>query len=80
MAWPEIELNFNMKTNTMSKRGTKGYWASVAKYGVPLADRGEMTCEGDSGNGPCGTYRDWGKGFCRKGHKIQFNDELLPEV
>jgi hypothetical protein len=48
----------------------KSYWETVSKYGVPVEDRDRLTCEGDTGHGPCGTYRDWGRGVCAKGHLI----------
>lgn len=30
-----------------------------------------ITCEGDAGYGPCGTYLDWADGHCRDGHEIE---------
>jgi hypothetical protein len=29
-----------------------------------------VTCEGDCGHGPCGTYLDWRDGTCANGHPI----------
>ena len=57
---------------------SKEYWLAVATYGAPPPDRKSMTCEGDTGNdpfwgnGPCGTWRDWGDGRCAAGHTIIF--------
>lgn len=51
------------------------YWGHVENYGVPPVDRDAITCEGDSGYGPCGTYSDWGNGRCKSGHKITFDKE-----
>jgi len=31
----------------------------------------QVTCEGDSGYGPCGTYIDWTDGTCANGHQIE---------
>jgi hypothetical protein len=53
----------------------KSYWETVSKYGVPVEDRDRITCEGDTGHGPCGTYRDWGLGMCAKGHTIEFEED-----
>lgn len=52
----------------------ESYWESVAN-GVPLEDRDRITCEGDTGYGPCGTYRDWSLGLCAQGHPIFFEEE-----
>jgi hypothetical protein len=30
-----------------------------------------LTCEGDTGHGPCGTYLDWTDGTCARGHVIK---------
>lgn len=30
-----------------------------------------VTCEGDIGYGPCGTYLDWCDGTCAEGHVIE---------
>ena len=30
-----------------------------------------VTCEGDTGYGPCGTYLDWTEGFCDRWHEIE---------
>jgi hypothetical protein len=30
-----------------------------------------VTCEGDTGYGPCGTYLDWRDGTCKFGHAIE---------
>ena len=35
-----------------------------------------VTCEGDTGYGPCGTYLDWSNGLCSKGHVIEI---VVPE-
>ena len=37
----------------------------------------QVTCQGDVGYGPCGTYLDWRRGRCSKGHKIEIvvNDD-----
>lgn len=62
------------------KRGSKRYWEFVATYGVPREDRDRITCEADTGHGPCGRYRDWGRGRCAAGHPIVFlEDEELEE-
>lgn len=29
-----------------------------------------LTCEANTGHGPCGTYRDWIGGQCAAGHSI----------
>lgn len=34
-----------------------------------------VTCEADAGYGPCGTYHDWKRGRCLRGHKIEIEDE-----
>ncbi len=39
----------------------------------PMHDR--ITCEGDTGYGPCGTYRDWADGRCAEGHRIEIEIE-----
>ena len=31
----------------------------------------DVTCEGDTGLGPCGTYLDWADGTCARGHAIE---------
>jgi len=33
-----------------------------------------LTCEGDSGYGPCGTYLEWTDGRCACGHEIEIAD------
>lgn len=30
-----------------------------------------LTCEGDTGYGPCGRYHDWTDGRCARGHVIE---------
>jgi hypothetical protein len=30
-----------------------------------------VTCEADTGTGPCGTYLEWTDGRCACGHKIE---------
>lgn len=35
----------------------------------------ELTCEGDTGHGPCGTYTDWTRGRCACGHVIEIAEE-----
>jgi len=35
---------------------------------LPLHDN--ITCYGDTGYGPCGTYLDWIDGLCAEGHHI----------
>lgn len=56
------------------KRGSRSYWQRAAQYGVPHADRESITCQGDSGYGPCGIYTQWASGKCSRGHKIEFKD------
>lgn len=34
-----------------------------------------VTCEGDNGYGPCGTYHDWTDGTCAEGHLIEIDME-----
>ena len=34
-----------------------------------------VTCEGDIGYGPCGTYHDWTTGTCQEGHEIEIEIE-----
>lgn len=34
-----------------------------------------VTCEGDNGYGPCGTYHDWTDGTCAHGHAIEIDME-----
>lgn len=36
----------------------------------------DVTCEGDQGLGPCGTYHDWTDGYCRNGHPIEVDNTL----
>lgn len=31
----------------------------------------DVTCSGDCGHGPCGTYLDWTDCCCRAGHQIE---------
>jgi len=56
-------------------RGSREYWRLVAVHGVPEDDADAVTCEHDSGYGPCGRYRQWGFGKCKNGGKITFSDE-----
>jgi len=37
-----------------------------------------LTCEGDYGYGPCGSYVDWGDGRCSHGHEIEIKIETEP--
>ena len=41
-----------------------------------------VTCDGDSGYGPCGTYLDWTDGRCACGHEIEIEiaDEDMTET
>jgi hypothetical protein len=39
-----------------------------------------VTCEGDSGYGPCGMYRDWAGGTCARGHEIEIRVDDVEEA
>ena len=39
-----------------------------------------VTCEGDTGYGPCGTYHDWTDGTCRDGHEIEIDTATVEMI
>lgn len=69
---PQRSLRREFPGGQKPRRGTPEYWDLVSQYGVPHIDRDRITCEGDSGHGPCGRYRQWYDGMCARGHPITF--------
>jgi len=39
----------------------------------------DLTCEGDEGHGPCGTYLDWTDGHCARGHVIEVETDAISD-
>ena len=39
-----------------------------------------LTCEGDRGYGPCGTYLDWPAGVCEVGHEIEIEQSKTEPI
>jgi len=72
------EYTEDYRTTSLADLRRRTYFAVASREGVPHQDRDDVTCEGDHGYGPCGTYTDWSGGTCAEGHEITFGDGELP--
>lgn len=66
------EAQWSRTARKVTRRSNE-YWATVHYLGLPSEDWDSATCDGDTGNGPCGGYASWMPGHCANGHRIEFD-------